>query len=755
MSHEFLLSVTHIQGNEYLIRTEKVEPYVPLAEERLQWDLEEWLEQSKILMNDPVLLLLQGNRDNQNSPLFIPKKSITKSNSPQSLISLGKTLYNALFSGSIRDSWITAQTLAQSQRCVLRLRLALKHKPLLSLPWEVVHPSDTEGFHPIVTGTEVAFSRYQPYKIIKNVHLLSSPAFYEPLKILIVISAPNDQETLSLQKEVKHLQEELTQESFPEARDIVLTVLKNPGREELTQALEQGKYQVFHYAGHSNIGNSGGSIYLVNRNTGLTENFSGDDLAGLLANNGIQLAVFNSCHSADNNIDDTTEDGVDVNLAQALVKQGIPAVLAMAAQIPDQVALTFTRLVYRNINQGYAIDLSLSRARQGLISAYGSNQLYWALPVLYLHSQFDGILIEVDEPRDQDQAWYHMLEDNEISSHEEILENEQTVISLEENSPDNSEEMLVKSILEEVKKQSIDKDEDTIKPNSQKEKEKTNINNNNLENITPLKPIKFRNFKFLRNIRLIMFGSVVIITVAGGLWFYIQGQNQPRLPYNNSNNLNTPLSLDDIDTANITAIAIEQLSQGNLEQGSLAVEKLLDEGILNYAESALIQVDPSNLDDPQINFLFGRLAWQYYWLENPNYSLDDVRRYWELSIKENPNAIEYHNALGFAYYAEGDMERANEAWFNALDIINSSPTNTLNMNALNTHAGLALALKKTSQNYSGKQKQDLVNQSLAFREKVIKNNALQFQGEALAKPENWIWSQPAINDWLSFLETQS
>ena len=74
-----------------------------------------------------------------------------------------------------------------------------------------------------------------------------------------------------------------------------------------------------------------------------------------------------------------------------------PAVLAMAEKIPDEVALTLTRLLYRNINQGHTIDISLNRARQGLISAYGSHQLYWALPVLYLHPKFDGLLINPND----------------------------------------------------------------------------------------------------------------------------------------------------------------------------------------------------------------------------------------------------------------------------------------------------------------------------------------------------------------------
>lgn len=77
---------------------------------------------------------------------------------------------------------------------------------------------------------------------------------------------------------------------------------------------------------------------------------------------------------------------------QALVNRGVPGVIAMADRIPDDVALTFTQLLYRHLRQGYPIDLSLSRVRQGLREAHRSAQPLWMLPLLYLRPGFDGYL---------------------------------------------------------------------------------------------------------------------------------------------------------------------------------------------------------------------------------------------------------------------------------------------------------------------------------------------------------------------------
>ncbi len=383
MTQEFYISVTPVRDSGFLVRTEKVEPGVPLAEEQIDardWPVERWLEQATHLMHEPLVGLLRGSRTGTTLP--------QTDRVALDLVSLGQELYAALFRGTIRDSWMIAQGVAQSQKQVLRLRLGLKGNILPRLPWEVLH----DGARTLATGADVAFSRYHSVMTaIPTAPAARSPQNEAPLSILMVLAAPTDQEVLQLQQESIHLKTELQQGNQSGKSAINLTILEQPGREELTQALEQGRYDILHYAGHSNLGMAGGDLYLVSDRTGLTEVLSGDDLAGLLANNGVHMAVFNSCRGvyAANATD--LGNGIE-SLADALLKRGIPAVLAMAERIPDDVALNLSRLFYRNLKQRLPIDLSLNRARQGLLSSYGSDQLYWALPILYLHPEFDGFL---------------------------------------------------------------------------------------------------------------------------------------------------------------------------------------------------------------------------------------------------------------------------------------------------------------------------------------------------------------------------
>jgi tetratricopeptide (TPR) repeat protein len=386
VTQEFYISVTPVRDSGYLVRTERVASGVPLAEEQIDasdWPVERWLEQAAHLMHEPLVGLLRGSRTGATLPV---------TGSPASdLVSLGQELYGALFQGTIRDSWMIAQGVAQSQKQALRLRLGLKGDTLPRLPWEVLH----DGARPLATGADVAFSRYHSaLAAIPSSAAKQSDFDADPLRILMVLAAPTDQEVLQLQQEAEHLKSELQQGHNSSKNAVTLTILEQPGREELTQALEQGRYDILHYAGHSNLGMSGGDLYLVSDRTGLTEVLSGDDLAGLLANNGVHMAVFNSCRGvqAANAGDRVNEIG---SLADALLKRGVPAVLAMAERIPDDVALNLSRLFYRNLKQRLPVDLSLNRARQGLLSSYGSDQLYWALPILYLHPEFDGFLQKV------------------------------------------------------------------------------------------------------------------------------------------------------------------------------------------------------------------------------------------------------------------------------------------------------------------------------------------------------------------------
>ena len=192
------------------------------------------------------------------------------------------------------------------------------------------------------------------------------------------------------------------------------------------------------------------------------------------------------------------------------------------------------------------------------------------------------------------------------------------------------------------------------------------------------------------------------------------------------------------------------------------------------------------IDDPAVSFLRGRLAWQSMQTGNQDYSVDDARRYWETAVRqqaeaEQPDAATlalYQNALGFAYYAEGNWERANRAWFQALYLQEetqttapapesetaTTPTTAAIPGAATTaqpakqenlmaYAGLALVIAKSAQNQPAEQRASLQNEAAKLYQKVMTENPVAFQPEALSK--NWMWTEAAIKDWVALAKLQT
>ncbi|MBW4686181.1 MAG: CHAT domain-containing protein [Komarekiella atlantica HA4396-MV6] len=833
MTQEFHISVTPVGQNDYLVRTEQVAPGVPLAEELVTWPVADWLAAAGHLMNDPLKLVLQGDAIARNSV---------------NLVALGQQFYNALFQGTLRDSWITAQGIAQNHQQVLRLRLGLKDTRLARLPWEVMHAGD----RPLATGPYVAFSRFQS-GILGASRLRSrnipSPLEEGGVKVLMVIASPTDQVRLDLLKqEAIKLQAELHRqihrpvESGNHLPEIELAVLDQPGREELTQALEQGRFHVLHYSGHSNLGSNGGEIYLVSKRTGLTETLSGDDLAGLLVNNNIQMAVFNSCLGAYTATYNASGDTGERNLAESLVKRGLRSVLAMSERIPDEVAVTLTQLFYRNLSQGYPVDLCVSRVRQGLISAYGSHQMYWALPILYLQPEFDGFLspeIYLSDPESLNQYNNSPLAATPSSMYSAVADDTEVPLAIEEMIPsglsrDSEMDWLGEDtwgdLVDEIEYDDSSYAEDSAivsdlfrqLDNQKATPEKTSMNAELVQQIQEdmlderqvseemtsqeqevelwgenpateipaaghferdwessqllrrrsppqaSQPIPARRRTQRRKLWPIVgiMGAGAIATVIGlNLWGQRPQATLPEIPSIQSLPIQKQpiIDLNTAATGIVTATATEKLSQGDLQAGLLAVEELLNRGALAAAEAALKLVPNQQIGDPSVNFFKGRLAWQFIQTGDKKYSVDDARRYWENAAKAKPESLLYNNALGFAYYAEGNLNRANDSWFKALNLALTQQNRAFNAtvsfkeavprDALTSYAGLAIGLYKSAPNQPANKQAQYMKEAIKQRQIVLKNDPINFQIDKLSS--NWLWTEQAITDWRSLLQEKS
>ncbi len=787
---EFEISITTISGDQYLVRTENVAKGVQLAEEKVRWPVAQWLAQSRVLMHDPLLGLLQGQ-----SRHTLPTRagqSGQRPDSPESaeaatLVQLGQTLHNQLFQGQLHDSWVTAQGVAQNRQDLLRLRIGMKDSRLQQLPWEALHA----GSRPLATGTDVIFSRYILDRRQGHSAPIKASDSGQVLRILMVIAAPDDQERLELKQEVYHLQSELhpaAADADDAPLDVQLTILEQPGRAELTQELDRGNYQVLHYAGHSNLGNAGGDLYLVSRQTGLTERLSGEDLAGLLVNNGIRLAVFNSCRGGYSV--DAQQGWQERNLAQALVKRGVPGVIAMTERIPDHVAITFTQLLYRNLKKGQSVDLSLNRTRQGLISAYGSHQFYWALPTLYMQPSYDGYLVktaghnentgmlasasdlfsslfaELGPARTDSPVPRRTLpgktgavtrsenleneEDNAaVSTPARVVDDtvrlEDSVSAGQNSSPlasqDTDGELLVPADLkasngfygDEVTALSAvpavtsptDKPGNAAAPYKVGER---------LQRSHTLHP----QFWTVSGIAL-----VILAVLLGSAVVWRQQSFQASGP-----------ALSPLSELGLPAQVEVALNQGDLDAAAAASKALIDKGEYAAAIAALDTADERQQTDVIVSFLRGSAQWGLVKQGSPDFAPADARRSWMASLDQEPDWMEIAMALGFAHYAVGQEQSALEMWQRAIALAEQQPEarniyfsdKPASEYVLNAYAGLAmvsLSLAKIEANPNERNR--LIAQASAAYRQVMSEAPADFRVNTLG--QNWLWLGGAIADW--------
>ena len=285
----------------------------------------------------------------------------------------GSQLFQAVFSGPVRECLGRSRIAAENKDAGLRVRLRLPGD-LANIPWEYLY-DDEYGF--LGLDPRTALVRYlemsapvQPFPI------------RPPLRILTIVSAPTDIPEIDGEKEWGKLKDEL--DSLVRDGMVQLDRLETGTLAELLPPLRQNEYHVLHFIGHGGYDEEAHDGALAfedeDRNTRLV---TGRDLMQMISGHrSLRLVVLNACEGARSASDDPFG-----GVAQALVRRGIPAVVAMQFEISDPAALVFSPSFYQAIAQGRPVDVATVEARKTMFAR--GHTVEWATPVLYLRSQ-DG-----------------------------------------------------------------------------------------------------------------------------------------------------------------------------------------------------------------------------------------------------------------------------------------------------------------------------------------------------------------------------
>jgi CHAT domain len=301
----------------------------------------------------------------------------------------GGQLFQAAFSGPVRSFLDRSLAAAESKNAGLRIRLRLPPE-LANIPWEYLYDRESAGF--VSLSPETVLVRYvemprppRPFPV--------SP----PLRILAMISAPSDVPELESDDEWDKLTAALT--GLTGQGMVQVDRLEAGTLAALQRPLRQHEYHVLHFVGHGMYDEDAqdGALALEGAD-GRMRLVTGRDLGVMLRGHpSLRLVVLNACEGARSARDDPFG-----GVAQALVRQGIPAVIAMQFEISDPAALIFSQFFYQAIADGLPVDLAMVEARKAMFAA--GSEVEWATPVLYLRSPDGHIFIKGRAPTADPQA---------------------------------------------------------------------------------------------------------------------------------------------------------------------------------------------------------------------------------------------------------------------------------------------------------------------------------------------------------------
>lgn len=295
---------------------------------------------------------------------------------------LGSRLYEALFDGTVLLRWERSREIAEQSDRDLRLKLRIEDPKLASVPWEFLFDKSRGEF--VTLSTRYSLVRYL------NLPQPRSPLPIQlPLKILGVVSSPDDLPTLDVEAERLEVAEAL--ETPVRKGLVVLNWLPGQGWRDLQRAMAVGQWHVVHFIGHGQFDpqTDEGAVAMVGRD-GRARAISATILGRLLADHkSLRLAVLNACEGARGGTWD-----IFSSASAILVRRGIPAVLAMQFEISDLSAIEFSRTFYTYLGEGFPVDRAVTEARKAMsVVAQGPE---WGTPVLYMNTT-SGRIFRVEE----------------------------------------------------------------------------------------------------------------------------------------------------------------------------------------------------------------------------------------------------------------------------------------------------------------------------------------------------------------------
>ena len=312
---------------------------------------------------------------------------------------VGMRLYDALFPpGPVRTTLAVALARAREMRSPLPLQLHLDREAgyLGRLPWELA--CDEQGY--LVQGGRMALARYLDFPAPPTATALNGA-----LKVLVIVSRPTDLPALNEEAELQALRDSLA--ALNERRGLEVYLLQPATWREFVDAVSSERFHIVHFDGHGDFGRrcprcrrvisvpattcrAGCGANLLGiapqghlafqRADGTADWRSPENLAAaLFRSSELRLAVLSACRSGA-----VGKGSLFAGLGPALIGLGVPAVVAMQAEVSLEATTAFAGAFYGALAAGQSLLDATAIARAQL------DEEAWFRPALYLRSKGDA-----------------------------------------------------------------------------------------------------------------------------------------------------------------------------------------------------------------------------------------------------------------------------------------------------------------------------------------------------------------------------
>jgi CHAT domain-containing protein len=288
---------------------------------------------------------------------------------------MGEILRHFLFPSKIQELFSISLNLARAgEKDGIRVRININKdsSELYQVPWE--YCKDDRTF--LALNDDTPLVRYMDTN-----RAPSSLAAPKTVKILLASATPKSLGELDVQSEIDAVKDALA--AFTASGKVVIEELPKATPRSLLKAVRVSPPHIFHFMGHGKLNEDGsGGIVLEDGRM-----LDGDRLLRMFQGDDTKLIILSACKTGA--MGDKTEKSSSaqafMGLAPKLVWGGIPAVVAMQYDLPNEAAQPFMQVLYEFLALGKPLDSAIVEARLGLDLDFMDSP-YWGIPVLFMRS---------------------------------------------------------------------------------------------------------------------------------------------------------------------------------------------------------------------------------------------------------------------------------------------------------------------------------------------------------------------------------